>query len=224
MDLKCPGAILTRQPEPENFNCPSCGAEVEIWTDELSRPCQKCGTVVTKSEGLSCVEWCRHAKECIGETRYAQYMARRVSSLRERLLKVLEERLMPLGVREIRRTVSRTKRAIRYAEKAISLEGGDPHIVIPALILYEIGPAGRTAESGAARKVLLAEGLLMVHIDEICDIISSLDRVCREDTLNLRISHDARLLARLEETRENSPDAAFFTGAGKDLAASAAGH
>lgn len=220
MGMKCPGAGLTRQPEPEAFNCPSCGYEVEIWTDEFSRPCRKCGTIVTKSEGLSCVQWCRHAQECIGEARYTQYMARRVSSLRERLLAALEDRLRPIDRRAVPKEVSRTVRSIRYAEKIIALEGGDPHIVIPAVVLYEIGRAdGAAAGTAAIRKILLSEGLLMAHIDEICEIVSSLERASSEDTLNLRIVRDALLLMRLEETRKKSLKTEFRTAAGRTLAA-----
>jgi hypothetical protein len=224
MDMKCPGAGLIRQPEPETFNCPSCGYEVEIWTDEFSRPCRKCGTIVAKGEGLSCVEWCRHAQECIGETRYTQYMARRISSLRERLLKTMEDRLTLIDRRAVPKAVSRTVRAIQYAEKIIALEGGDPHIVIPAVVLYEIGHAdGGAAGIADVRKILLAEGLLMAHIDEICEIVSSLERARSEETLNLRIVYDARLLVRIDEMRKKSLKTAFRTAAGRTLAALLAG-
>ena len=39
MHLVCPGARLIKQPKPEIFTFPSCGAEVEIWTDEIKAVC-----------------------------------------------------------------------------------------------------------------------------------------------------------------------------------------
>jgi predicted RNA-binding Zn-ribbon protein involved in translation (DUF1610 family) len=223
MDMKCPGAKLARQPEPEIFKCPSCGYEVEIWTDEFSRSCRKCGTLVTKNVGLSCIEWCSRAEECVGETLYAQYMARKVGSLQERLLEALEDRLRerglrPIGGEAVLKAVSRTVQAVRYAEKIIAMEGGEPHIVIPAVVLFEISRAAGSDGTGAVRKILLGEGLRIEHIDEICGIVTSLERVSSEDTLNLRIVHDARLLVNLEEIRKKGYHGAFLTAAGKTLA------
>ena len=66
----CPGAKVIREPIPEFFTCPVCNLEVEIWTHELSRKCENCGTVVHKENVPSCIEWCKYAKECIGEEAY----------------------------------------------------------------------------------------------------------------------------------------------------------
>ena len=72
--FQCPGAVSIREPIPEFFTCPTCGAEVEIWTHEQSRKCEKCGTEVFKEYVPSCVEWCKYAKECVGEEAYERYM------------------------------------------------------------------------------------------------------------------------------------------------------
>ncbi|MBN2323210.1 MAG: hypothetical protein JXQ30_05710 [Spirochaetes bacterium] len=255
MDMKCPGAKLARQPEPELFRCPSCGYEVEIWTDEFYRTCPGCGFTVTKNGVFNCIEWCDRAKECIGETLYAQYMARRIGSLKKRLLEALEDHLRrhgkePIDGESVTKTVSRTVRAVRFAEKIIALEGGEPHIAIPAVVLFDIGRAARRdgAGAGAVRKILLGEGLRMEHIDMICGIVASPDtrspdtrspdtmstdtmsadtrsanRQSRADSLNLRIVHDARLLVRLEESRKSTQRERFLTESGRTLAASPAG-
>ncbi len=72
--LQCPGSIRIKEPVPESFKCPNCGSEVEIWTHENSRKCLNCGTEVFKEHVPSCVEWCKYAKECIGEEAYERYL------------------------------------------------------------------------------------------------------------------------------------------------------
>ena len=72
--FQCPGAVRIKDPVPEFFKCPTCGAEVEIWTHEGSRKCGKCGTEVFKEHVPSCIEWCKYAKECVGEEAYERYM------------------------------------------------------------------------------------------------------------------------------------------------------
>ncbi len=62
----CPGSKSVREPTPELLACPNCGEEVEVWTHELSHPCQKCGTRVFRPQRASCIDWCPHAKECVG--------------------------------------------------------------------------------------------------------------------------------------------------------------
>lgn len=71
----CPGSHAIREPMPETVYCPNCGSEVEIWTDERIARCHNCGTPVMKDRGPSCLDWCKMAKECVGEEVYERYMA-----------------------------------------------------------------------------------------------------------------------------------------------------
>ena len=57
------------------MKCPNCGNEVEIWTDELKATCRNCGTKVFRAQQASCIEWCPHAKECVGPEVYERLMA-----------------------------------------------------------------------------------------------------------------------------------------------------
>lgn len=66
----CPGSRAVREPTPEYIKCPNCGEDAEVWTHELSHPCQNCGTPVYRNSGPSCLEWCSHAKECVGPEIY----------------------------------------------------------------------------------------------------------------------------------------------------------
>jgi len=74
MTFKCPGASNFFQPKPENINCPYCSYDVEIWTDEIKTKCPKCKKVVYRPMEQSCVDWCKYAKECIGEVAYKKYL------------------------------------------------------------------------------------------------------------------------------------------------------
>ena len=75
IDKSCPGSRAIREPRPENTTCPNCGKEVEIWTDELKATCRNCGTKVLRAQQASCIEWCPHAKECVGPEVYERLMA-----------------------------------------------------------------------------------------------------------------------------------------------------
>ena len=67
----CPGQD-GRNLRVELFKCPTCGAEVEIFSDETRVKCQKCKTYVYKEKMPSCIEWCASARQCLGEERWKQ--------------------------------------------------------------------------------------------------------------------------------------------------------
>lgn len=48
MENKCAGDDPTKKAMPECFTCPSCGNEVEIWTDETRAKCSSCGKVLLR--------------------------------------------------------------------------------------------------------------------------------------------------------------------------------
>jgi len=54
------------------YKCPGCGAEVEIFSDELKVKCPKCGEKVYREKIPSCIEWCASAQQCLGEERWRQ--------------------------------------------------------------------------------------------------------------------------------------------------------
>ncbi|MFC2006486.1 NADH pyrophosphatase zinc ribbon domain-containing protein, partial [Chloroflexota bacterium] len=51
MNSKCPGQNL----RVSLYKCPSCGAEVEIFSDEIKMKCQKCGEMVYRDKIPSCI-------------------------------------------------------------------------------------------------------------------------------------------------------------------------
>ena len=71
----CPGAANLRTPTISVRKCPRCGEEVEVFSNDVSVTCSNCGFVVF-NDILTCVQWCRYAKECVGEDTYHKIMAR----------------------------------------------------------------------------------------------------------------------------------------------------
>ncbi len=71
MYSKCPGQDM-RNLRVSVHKCPNCGAEVEIFSDEMRVKCHKCGKYVFREKVPSCIEWCVSARECLGEERWKQ--------------------------------------------------------------------------------------------------------------------------------------------------------
>ncbi len=71
MYSRCPGSE-GRNLGVEVFKCPGCGADVEIFSDEMHFRCKKCGTMVVRKEvAPSCLDWCKAAEKCLGEEKSA---------------------------------------------------------------------------------------------------------------------------------------------------------
>lgn len=71
MNSRCPGQN-DRNLRVELYKCPNCGAEVEIFSDELRVKCHKCGETIGRERMPSCIEWCAFARQCLGEERWRQ--------------------------------------------------------------------------------------------------------------------------------------------------------
>lgn len=69
----CPGAANLRTPTLAIRKCPQCGAEVELFSNDISVKCSECGFEVF-NDIISCVQWCKYAKECVGEETYHKIM------------------------------------------------------------------------------------------------------------------------------------------------------
>jgi NADH pyrophosphatase NudC (nudix superfamily) len=72
----CPGAANLRTPTLSIKKCPQCGEEVELFSNDISVKCSTCGFVVY-NEIESCIQWCKHAKECVGDEMYRKLMERK---------------------------------------------------------------------------------------------------------------------------------------------------
>jgi len=71
---RCPGLFNIRTPVLTIKKCPQCGEEIEIFSNDVSVKCSRCGFLVF-SDIVSCIRWCRYAKECAGEETYNRLLA-----------------------------------------------------------------------------------------------------------------------------------------------------
>lgn len=62
-----------RTPTIHEKICPQCGSIIELFSIDTQMACEKCG-FIAYNDTLSCVQWCEHAKECVGEEMYGQMM------------------------------------------------------------------------------------------------------------------------------------------------------
>ena len=53
--------------------CPNCGNVIELFSIDTQMPCEHCG-FVAYNDTLSCVQWCKYAKKCVGEEMYNHMM------------------------------------------------------------------------------------------------------------------------------------------------------
>ena len=71
---RCPGSdhlrgniTITEKP------CPQCGQTIEIFSVDPYVVCD-CG-FVAYNDTQSCLQWCKYARECVGDEVYEQWMA-----------------------------------------------------------------------------------------------------------------------------------------------------
>lgn len=241
MALKfCPGASFLKQPKPETFSC-ECGIEIEIWSDEIMGICPSCKKTIFKDIEISCIEWCKYAEECVGKPVYDNYMQNRLITVKQKILKKMEEYFNG----DIKR-INHARRVLHYTEEILKKEDSDPHIVIPAAILHDIGIKGaeqkynsstgkyqRIASNvqeiegpAVARQILKEIGIRKEHIEEICDIIANHHSPGKINTQNFKVLYDAYCLVNINEiinkkTREQLQEIInkmFLTKTGKMIA------
>ena len=70
---RCPGAANLRTPTLEIKKCPQCGEEIEVFSNDVKVRCPGCGFEVY-NDIVSCVRWCKYARECVGEEMYRKIM------------------------------------------------------------------------------------------------------------------------------------------------------
>lgn len=68
----------SRELSLEEKVCPRCGNLVEVFSIDTEVVCDRCGFVIY-NDTLSCVQWCKYAKQCVGPEMY------------ERMMRVVEE-------------------------------------------------------------------------------------------------------------------------------------
>ncbi|MFA5355917.1 MAG: phosphohydrolase [Candidatus Omnitrophota bacterium] len=66
---KCPGQD-NRNIKVETIRCPGCGYLIEIFSDEIRVRCPKCKGLSSRYRVPSCADWCKAARDCIGEEKW----------------------------------------------------------------------------------------------------------------------------------------------------------
>ena len=80
MLTRCPGAANMTTPTLKLKTCPECGGEVELFSVDISIECSHCGFKVF-NDIESCIQWCKYAKDCVGEELYDKLMKKQEESL-----------------------------------------------------------------------------------------------------------------------------------------------
>jgi DNA-directed RNA polymerase subunit RPC12/RpoP len=131
--IKCPGQD-TRYWKPGDIfamECPKCGAEIEFFKDDTRRRCAWCGHLFYNPRiEMGCAEYCQYADKCVPELfqeRQANLMFK--EQLRERVLAVS---------RKDQAQADRLDQGLKYAADLLKAEGGDPKVVMAAIILHEV--------------------------------------------------------------------------------------
>jgi HD superfamily phosphodiesterase len=171
--------------------------------------------MVLRPGGMSCLEWCKQAKQCVGEATYDSWVADRCVGLKRRLLEALEELFGPE-----QRHVRHAQAVLAEAEVLAVQEAADWHIVVPAALLHDVGVKPAQEKHGStepryqeqdgpalARAILLKLGLQLRDIDEVCDIVGHHHSPRGGDTANFAVVYDADCLVNIGASAAGRPSA-----------------
>ncbi len=134
--MKCPGQD-TRFWKPDDIfvaECPKCGAEIEFFKDDARRRCAWCGHMFYNPKiELGCAEWCQYAEKCVPDLVKAKQAAQ---TFKELLAARVKTHLQGDPA-----AWDRTAKGVQYAQDLVKAEGGDPKVVLAAVLLHRVEPA-----------------------------------------------------------------------------------
>jgi hypothetical protein len=176
--MKCPGQD-TRYWKPGDIfaaECPKCGAEIEFFKDDTRRRCAWCGHLFYNPKiALGCAEWCQYAEKCVPDLVKEKKAAQ---TFKERLAALVQDHLNDEAAWE------RKERRLAYALELLKSEGGDPRVVLAAVLLYglEGGQAQRLLEELETEPETAAAVMALLNGE---GVLADLNRQLFEDTLAL---------------------------------------
>jgi hypothetical protein len=133
--MKCPGQD-TRFWKPADIflaECPKCGAEIEFFKDDARRRCAWCGHMFYNPKiALGCAEWCQYAEKCVPDLVKAKKAAQNFKELLSEMVKS--------HLKEDPAAWELTATGADYAQDLLKAEGGDPKVVLAAVLLHRLGP------------------------------------------------------------------------------------
>ncbi len=134
--MKCPGQD-TRYWKPDDIfvaECPKCGAEIEFFKDDTRRRCAWCGHMFYNPKiELGCAEWCQYAEKCVPDLVRAKKAAQNFKDLLSEMVKS--------HLKHDQAAWDRTAKGVQYAQDLLKAEGGDPKVVLAAVLLHKVEPA-----------------------------------------------------------------------------------
>ena len=80
-----------RTPTLEERRCPNCGNIIEIFSIDTQVNCEHCG-FAAYNDALSCVQWCKYARKCVGDEMY-EHLMEIAASQKERARQERERKL-----------------------------------------------------------------------------------------------------------------------------------
>ena len=170
---RCPGSMAFAQPKIEIVRCPHCGDDAEVWTDEAQGKCRKCGGSVCRTTTQSCIDWCKYARDCLGDEGLKKYQEMKSRLRKETLLQAADKHLPE----ELQRQRARTR--IEAAEQILPREtAADPNVVLAAAALFEVTPAA---------EILQELGYPEGFVKEVSHILSHLQQGDEFDNVNFRV-------------------------------------
>ena len=207
--MKCPGQDRGYWKADAVFEipCPQCGVSVEVFKDEATGHCPRCGHRFSNpGVEIGCAEWCSLAQECLGVAPQPQSFVRPEGALAARLIHALEERFQ-----SDRPRFARALKVFQFAKSLVGKQGGDPRVVLAAALLLELVVRGSPSASGAgntdddsadgiaeARGLLKQSGLDEETSQRIDDILTSYRARRKSDTLEFRVVCEAAQMADLQ--------------------------
>jgi hypothetical protein len=149
--MKCPGQD-TRFWKPDDIfvaECPKCGVEIEFFKDDARRRCAWCGHMFYNPKiELGCAEWCQYAEKCVPDLVRAKKAAQNFKELLSEMVKS--------HLKEDPAAWDRTAKGMVYAQDLLKAEGGDPKVVMAAVLLHRVAQLATEPEIVEAVAELLA--------------------------------------------------------------------
>jgi len=114
MSYRCPGQ-WGRKLEANIYECPNCGYQVELFSDEIKVSCPNCGGAVYQEVMPSCIDWCPAAEECVGPEKWQQ-----LQKEKEELSRLKGAAMKPTEIlKDEHRTIERLLRILELTAKRL---------------------------------------------------------------------------------------------------------
>jgi hypothetical protein len=222
-EFRCPGqnTMFWKPGDIYDVSCPNCGKPVEFWKDDARRTCTCGHRFLNPKRDIGCLEWCKYAERCMPDMFKGENLG---AFYRDRLLAAAKKAMKPDD-----QVVEQALEVLDIAEELVSAEGGEPKVVIAAVLLNELvqgSPAGRDDRAALARNILVELGTEAEVVDGVCKVILEVSSGTEPGNVNLQILQDARRIIKLGERRalleksalERLIDSKLTTEAGRQLA------